>query len=365
MNIHAPMAATDTAAVFDQARSDAFMARMLRGLNDAATMVMVSLGHRVGLYDAMEDGQARTVAEIAAKARLHERYVREWLSVMTVGGIVDYKPADETFRLPREHAAWLARSAPKSLAGTAQFIPVMAAVESDLVERFRNGGGLHYHCYHRFHDVMGEASAQTVRIALESAVLPLVPGLAARLEKGIRVLDIGCGTAPAILLLAERYPRSRFIGYDLSPEPLETARARARERGLVNITFERRDLPGDKLGGPYELITAFDAVHDQRDPAGLLAAIRAALTPDGVFLMQDIAGSSRLENNLNHPFGAYLYAISCAHCTSISLAQGGPGLGTLWGEELAGEMLAAAGFADIAVHHIAADPVNAYFVARR
>lgn len=364
MNAHVLPQSAAPATDFDQKRHDAFLGRMLRGLNDAAVIVMTSLGHRVGLFDAMADGTLMTSDAIAQKARLEERYVREWLAVMTVGGIVEYDAKGKTYRLPREHGAWLTRSAPKNLAITAQFIPVIAGVESSLIERFQNGGGLNYHCYHRFHDVMGEASAQTVRTALDGHVLPLVAGLAEKLGTGIDVLDIGCGTAPAILHLAPRYPRSRFVGYDLSEDALEIARARAKALQLDNVRFEKRDLPGTSLGGPYDLITAFDAVHDQRDPAALLAAVRAALKADGVFLMQDIAGSSHLENNLSHPFGAFLYATSCAHCTSISLGQGGPGLGTMWGEELAQAMLGEAGFADVAVHRVKVDPVGVYFVAR-
>lgn len=364
MNIHASPQPAASPAQFDQPRCDAFLGRMLRGLNDAAVIVMISLGHRLHLFDAMSGGQPATVSRLAKEAGLQERYVKEWLAVMTVGGIVEFDAEAQSYRLPLEHAAWLTRSAPKNLAISAQFIPVIAGVESDLAERFRNGGGLQYRCYHRFHDVMGEASAQTVRAALDTTIVPLVPRLEQKLAAGIDVLDVGCGTAPAILHLAARYPRSRFVGYDLCEETIATARSLARSRNLSNVRFEVRDLPGSSLGGPYDLITAFDAVHDQRDPAALLAAVRKGLASDGAFLMQDIAGSSYLENNLTHPFGAFLYAISCAHCTSISLGQGGPGLGTMWGEELAQRMLAEAGFSHVTLHRIKADPVGVYFVAR-
>jgi SAM-dependent methyltransferase len=353
-----------TVAAFDEEKSQQFLQRFIRNLNDAAVVVMTSLGHRVGLFEALAAEAPVTSSELAEKSGLAERYVREWLAVMVTGGIVTYDPSSPRYLLPAEHAAWLTPAAAKNLAVSAQFIPVIAGVESQISDRFRSGGGLDYCCYHRFHDVMGETNAQTVRALLDARLIPLVPGLPVRLAAGIRVLDVGCGKGAALQQLASRYPASEFVGFDLSEEVLEAARAEADKRGLANIRFERRDLPGDNLGGTYDLITAFDAVHDQRDPAGLLAAIRAALAPGGAFLMQDIAGSSHLERNLEHPFAPFLYAISTAHCTAISLGQGGPGLGTMWGEEQAQEMLAEAGFDEVDTHHLPEDPISVYFVSR-
>lgn len=350
---------------FDAARSEAFAERMLGALNDSALMLMVSLGHRAGLFDTMDGAPPMTSAEIAERAGLVERYVREWLAVMTTGRVVEYDPAARTYRLPPEHSGWLTRkSVPNNLAATAQYITQIAAVESPLLECFRAGGGLAYDQYHRFHEVMAEDSAQTVLHALFDDILPLVPGLTERLDEGIRVADVGCGSGRAMIALAARFPRSRFAGFDLCAEPLRRARDEAASLGLSNIVFEQSDLAERPLDETYDLVTAFDAVHDQRDPAGLLTAVREALAADGVFLMQDIAGSSELHANLDHPVAPLLYAVSTAHCTCVSLGQGGPGLGTMWGEELAGEMLREAGFGAVDKRRLGHDFMNVYYIAR-
>lgn len=350
---------------FDNMRSERFAERMVAAFNESALVVMTSLGHRVRLFDAMADATALTSDALARRSGLHERYVREWLAVMVTSGVVEYDPAMHTYRLPPEHACCLTRSAvPNNLAATAQYIPVIASVESDLAGCFRDGGGLPYERYGRFHEVMAEDSAQTVVYALFDAIVPLVPGLHEQLARGIAVADVGCGCGRAMLALAAEYPNSRFQGFDLCEAPIQRARTEAAALGLTNAFFEQRDLAEQPLAGPYDLVTAFDAVHDQRDPAGLLASIRTALCDDGVFLMQDIAGSSELHRNHAHPVGPLLYAVSTAHCTSISLGQGGPGLGTMWGEELAERMLRDAGFATIDKRRLAHDYMNVYFIAR-
>jgi 2-polyprenyl-3-methyl-5-hydroxy-6-metoxy-1,4-benzoquinol methylase len=355
-----------TSPDFDGERSEAFAGRLMNAFNESALTAMISIGHRTGLFDAMAELPPSTSPEISAHARLDERYVREWLGVMVTSRVVEYEPESRRYRLPPEHAGWLTRAAsPNNLAVTAQLIPSVGAVETELVECFRNGGGLSYDRYPRFHEVMAEDSGQTVVDALFDHILPLVPGLDARLERGIRVLDVGCGRARALLQLAERFPRSRFEGVDLCEEPISWARAEAASRGLSNTHFSVRDAAAEPLGGPFDWITTFDAVHDQADPAGLLARIADALDPAGVYLMQDIAGSSHLERNLDHPAAPFCYAISTAHCMSVSLAQGGAGLGTMWGEELATGMLRDAGLGKIETHRLEHDPLNVFYVVRR
>jgi SAM-dependent methyltransferase len=351
---------------YDSARADSFASRMIAGLNEGAAMLMVSLGHRLGLFDALADGQWRDAAELAARAGLAERYVREWLGAMTTARVVEFRPDTRCWSLPAEHAAWLTRaSTPNNIAATAQYLAVMGAVESEIAQCFRSGDGLAYERYHRFHDVMAEDSAQTVVHALFDAILPLVPGLADRLGYGLRVADVGCGRGLALLALAERFPASEFVGYDLCAGPIRSAAADAAARGLANLRFEQRDLATDPLAGGFDLVTAFDAVHDQRDPARLLRTVHEALAPGGVFLMQDIAGCSELHGNLDHPVAPLLYAISATHCTPVSLAQGGPGLGTLWGEELACKMLAEAGFVSLERRRLPHDFMNVYFICRK
>jgi 2-polyprenyl-3-methyl-5-hydroxy-6-metoxy-1,4-benzoquinol methylase len=349
----------------DATRCEAFAERLMGALNESAMIAMVSVGHRTGLFDAMAGRVPSTSEEIAEAAGLDERYVREWLAVMVTSRVVEYTPDDRRYHLPPEHAAWLTRAAsPDNFAVTAQMLPSLGAVESELVECFRRGGGLAYDCYPRFHEVMAEDSGQTVVAVLFDRIVPLVPGLDAALERGIRVLDVGCGRGRALLRLAERYPRSRFEGIDLCEEPIRWAREQASSLGLENVRFEARDATAEPLGGPFDWITTFDAVHDQADPEALLRRIAEALSPEGVYLMQDIAGSSHLERNLDHPAAPFCYAISTAHCMSVSLAQGGAGLGTMWGEECATRMLAEAGFGDVRTHRLDHDPLNVFYVAR-
>src|SRR5215207_7035758 len=204
---------------FDQVRAERFAEWMVDVLNEGALTLMTSIGHRTGLFDAMAGLPPSTSEQIAAAAGLNERYVREWLGAMVVSGVVENEPEDGTYSLPLEHAAWLTRAAaPDNIAVTTQWISVLAAVEDGRVESFEKGGGLPYSAYPRFHEVMAEESAQTVVAALTGSILPLVPGLTERLEAGIEVLDLGCGSGRALTLMARTYPRSRFTGYDLSDE---------------------------------------------------------------------------------------------------------------------------------------------------
>ena len=355
--------------VYDSDRAEAFAGRMLDMLNGAALMVLTSVGHRTELFDALAELDGATSNELAAAAGLNERYVREWLGGMATGRIVELDADTGRYSLPAEHAAWLTRAAsPDNLAVEAQWIPTLSIVEDDIVECFENGGGVPYERFARFHEVMAEESAQTVLSVLSSHILPLVPGMAERLEEGgASLLDLGCGRGRALLLMAERFPASVFQGYDLSADAIAYASAEAAAGGLANVRFEARDLSTfDRDADPdaFDYVTTFDAVHDQAKPLALLKGIRRTLRSGGVYLMQDIQGSSHVHENIDHPGGPLLYMISCMHCMTVSLAQGGDGLGAMWGEEKARELLAEAGFATVDVHLLEHDPFNAYFVVR-
>lgn len=359
MTEHAPL------HTFDDAKAEAFAERLVGALSEAALALMTSLGHRTGLFDTLADHPRATSADLAAEAGLAERYVREWLGVMVTARVVDYDPATGSHTLPGEHAAFLTRAAsPNNIAVTSQFIGVAAGVEEEMLARFRDGGGTHYHHYDRFHAVMAEDSAQTVVAAMTDCILPLVPGLEARLQQGIDVVDVGCGGGRALLRLAEAFPQSRFTGIDLCAEAFADAEIAAAHLGLSNLSFRAQDLSKLNSLGRFDLVTAFDAVHDQKDPQGLLDTVFNSLAGDGVFLMQDIGGSRDLVTNIDNPFAPLLYTLSLMHCTPISIGQGGPGLGTMWGVETAQEFLATAGFGNIETHRLPHDPINAYFVAR-
>jgi 2-polyprenyl-3-methyl-5-hydroxy-6-metoxy-1,4-benzoquinol methylase len=342
-----------------------FAERMIATLNGGAVALMLSLGHRTGLFDAMAELPPSSSGAIAAAAGLNERYVREWLGAMVAADIVEIDPESGRYWLPAHHAAFLTRAAtPDNIAVFAQYIPLLGQVEDEILACFHNGGGVPYERYARFHEVMEEDSAQTVVAALHEHILPLVPGIRERLDAGIDVLDVGCGSGRALISMAAAFPNSRFTGYDLSPVAIERARAHGSAAGLENVLFEARDVTRLDAGDTYDLITAFDAIHDQKHPASVLAGIASALRHDGWFLMQDIAGSSHHHQDREHPIGAFLYTISCIHCMSVSLAQGGDGLGAMWGRERALAMLDGAGFGAVQVHSLDHDFQNFFYVAR-
>jgi SAM-dependent methyltransferase len=362
-NVLAQAAAAQTASA---AAGDDFSAKLVGMFSQAATSLMISVGHRTGLFEALKAAGPATSAELASAANLQERYVREWLGAMVTGGIVTVERglAGHRYSLPPEHAAFLGRDASvANMAAMFQFIPVLGGVESRIVDCFRNGGGVPYEAFERFHEVMAEESAQTVVAALEDAILPLVPGLKAKLEAGIDVVDIGCGSGRAMNLLAALYPNSRFTGYDLCPEAIETAWSEAARLGLSNVRFEARDAAGVK-DERFDLVFTFDAVHDQAAPQTVLGNIRRLLKPGGVYLMQDIAARTDVADNMDNPLAPFIYTVSCMHCMTVSLAQGGAGLGAAWGEELAIAMLKDAGFHDVRTHHLEHDIMNLYYVCR-
>jgi ubiquinone/menaquinone biosynthesis C-methylase UbiE len=354
---------------FDSDKAGAFAERLLATLNHGALCLMISIGHRTGLFDTMRDLAPATSAGIAAKAKLNERYVREWLGAMVTGRIIDVDPSTGQFSLPAEHAAFLTRAAGADNIGLfAQYIPLLAMVEDEIIECFKKGGGVPYAKFPRFHEVMAEDSGQSVLSSLESHIVPLVLGLAERFTAGIQMLDVGCGRGRIMNRFAELYPQSRFTGMDLSSEAILSAWQEASTMKLRNVEFIVADLSKfDQTAEieAYDLVTTFDAVHDQARPLNVLKGIHRTLRRDGVYLMQDIKGSSQIHKNLDHPLGPLLYTVSCMHCMTVSLAQGGEGLGAMWGEEKTREYLAKAGFSSIEKHELAHDIQNNWYVVRK
>jgi SAM-dependent methyltransferase len=344
---------------------DSFSDRMLDVLNGGALALMLSLGHRTGLFDTMSSLEASTADEIAAAAGLHPRYVREWLGAMVTGGIVHHRSETNTYDLPTAHAAALTRaSAPNNLAAFVQYVPLLGSVEDKILACFRTGGGVPYSAYPRFQEVMADDSGQTVVPALLDHILPLAANLPSRLRDGIDVLEVGCGSGRALILLAQTFPASTFVGLDLSEQAIRRAQKDALRQGLTNIRFEVRDAAGINEVERFDLALAFDAIHDQARPRDVLRGIRRALRPDGVFLMQDIEASSHVGDNVAHPIGTFLYTISCMHCMSVSLAEGGEGLGAMWGRQQALALLGEAGFGETDVHQLPHDVQNCYYVVQ-
>lgn len=351
-------------AELDDAARRTFFRRMLGVLNEAMLALGISIGYRAGLFDALGDGAARSSAQLAEEAGADERYVREWLSAMTVGKVVIYDPATGTWRLPAEHAASLTSAAGSSnVARLMQFVPMLGQVESQVLECVRHGGGVGYEAFAGFHRVSDDDTAQDYDDDLVLELLSYAPGAIDRLRAGIDVADVGCGSGHILCVMAGLFPSSRFTGFDIADEALEAARGKAGAAGLDNVTFVRRD--GAALGevDAFDLVTTFDAVHDQARPDLLLAGIVEALRPDGVYLCVDIRASSNLEDNLEHPMGPFIYVVSLLHCMTVSLSEGGLGLGTAWGYQLATRMLHEAGFTHVATHTRKGDAMKQIYVA--
>ena len=353
-----------TTQELDQAKAEEFAGQMLSVLNGAALALMTSIGHQTGLFDTMAGLPPATSQQIADAARLNERYVREWLDAMVVGRIVVYDPANGTYALPPEHAASLTRAAgPDNLAMITQYIPLLGNVEESVIESFRNGGGVSYSAYPRFQQLQAEETSRVLDATLIDTTLPLVPGLVDRLRAGINVADVGCGHGHAVNLMAQAFPNSRFTGYDFSDEGINAGKVEAEHMGLKNAHFEAKDAATLDTSGEYGLITAFDVIHDLAQPAKVLKKIFDALRSDGTFLMVDIAASSNVNENIEHPLAPALYTFSVMHCMTVSLEQDGEGLGTVWGEQRARQMLADAGFTRVEVKQVPGDILNNYYLA--
>jgi SAM-dependent methyltransferase len=285
---------------------------------------------------------------------------------MTCGGIVDHDADLSTFHLPREHAGLLTReSGPLNLTTFCQYVGLLGQVEDEVVDAFRNGGGVPYDRYPDFQRLMAESSGQRFDRTLIPQVVPLLADTADALEVGIDVADVGCGSGRAVNLLGSEYPASRFVGFDISEAAIETGRGRAAELGNDNVRFEARDAADLGQFEQFDLVTSFDAIHDQAHPDTVLAGINRALRPGGTYLCVEPKASSHLHENTDLPMGPMLYTVSTMHCMTVSLAYDGEGLGAAWGEEMALERLQKAGFANIEVTGVPDDRANHYFIAAK
>jgi len=354
---------------YNTSKAENFATSLIEMLNKSSLALMTSIGHRTGLFDAMAEMHYATSDEIAVKTSLNERYIREWLGALVTAGVVDYEPSSKKYFLPREHAAFLTRKAgADNLAVFSQYMAVMGEVEDSIIACFKNGGGVPYSKFHRFHEVMAEDSGQSVLSSLESHVLPLVSGLVDQLNTGIEVLDVGCGSGRIINRMASQFPNSRFTGIDLSEEAIDRASSAASQMKLKNVEYLIRDLSDFDQTAPvekYDFIATFDAIHDQGKPLNVLKGIYRALKQDGVYLMQDISGTGHLEEDVKHPIGTFLYTISCMHCMTVSLAQDGEGLGAMWGESKTIEYLNKAGFNQVVTNKLAHDIQNNWYVINK
>ncbi len=327
----------------DRERIAAFLERFVGYTSGATTIALLAVADRSGLLSWLGEHGSGTAAEIAVAAGLERPYVQEVLSGLAAAGSVEYDPATETFSIPPEHALFLSEpDSPYYMGGWFDMIPELMKQVDGVANAARNGGGVGSDEFGpEMTRGIDRANTPSQKVFLTNRWLAAVPGLIDRLETGIRVADIGCGSGSAALLMAQAFPESEVTGFDISAEALQRARSRAGSLG--NLVFEESPADSIPLQPPFQLITAFDVIHDLADPGAGLERIRSALSPDGVFLMMEPNLSSRLEDNM-HDIGALIYGMSALHCMTQSLAADGEGLGAAWGRERAEDYARKAGF---------------------
>jgi ubiquinone/menaquinone biosynthesis C-methylase UbiE len=346
-----------------QERVQQFAGQLLNIYTGGVLTELIDIGYQTGLFKTTAAGPG-TSQELSQRAGLHERYVREWLGAMTTSGIVTYDPNSRTYTLPAEHAALLTGHTSRNLAPLSKMVNLLGNHRDQLVDCFRHGGGVSYDLFRpEFTDIMDDTWRRIYDEQLISGFIEAVEGLPARLHRGIQVADIGCGTGHTINLMAQAYPNATFVGYDLAEDAIAKATAEAATMGVANARFEVRDVATLPAEPSFDLITAFDSIHDQVDPAMVLRRAYEALAPHGMFLMIDFKFSSNVEENMGNPFAPLYYGISTMHCLTVSLADGGTGLGTVWGLETARQMLTEAGFTHIEVVD-SPRPQNCLYVCR-
>ena len=317
-----------------------------------------------------------TAGSIAKKTGLNSRYIEEWLGIMVTGRIVEiFKSAagDNLFYLPKHRADLITRRAGASNLGVyTQEMPLLTVSAMDSVIRgFKTGTGVTYDHYPTFQQFMSQLADAKHRRVLINEFLPSIDEgcLVAKLQAGIRVCDMGCAEGVAARLMAKAFPRSRFMGIDISEDAIATARERTRQEQINNLAFMVQDAAllreNSQLKASFDYVTAFDAIHDQTHPLDALRGIYHILAPEGRFSMVDIAAQSDLADNLDHPMGPFLYTVSLMHCMPVGLVDGGAGLGMMWGREKAERMLKTAGFRNVQVQEMPNDPFNFHYYCEK
>ncbi len=328
---------------------EAFIGQVVTDLSAAFSGVLVNVGRKLGLYQAMADLGPCTSVALAEATGVRERYVREWLANQAAGGYVAYDPNKRTYCLPPAQAMVLAlEQSPVYMASAFEVAASFWLDEDQVVETFRSGEGLGWHAHNHRMFCGTESFFRTgYRAHLVSEWLPALDGVVARLKRGARVADIGCGHGASTILMAQAFPKSTFIGFDCHDESIATARKRAADQGVTgNIAFEVESAT-EFDGKGFDLVCFMDCLHDLGDPVGALKHCRQALKSDGKVLLVEPYAGDRLEENLN-PIGRMYYAASAMACTPNSLSQEvGLGLGAQAGEERLRKVAREAGFSNL------------------
>jgi SAM-dependent methyltransferase len=328
----------------NEAKLQELMGKLVNDMGGAAMCASIILGEELGLYRAMADGSPITADDLAAKTKCNPRLVREWLNAQAAAGYIEY--ADNTYRLPPEQAMALAdESSPVFIAGGVTVLASMFLDKDKVVAAFRGNGGLPWADHH---PCMFSGTEKFFRPGykanLVSAWLPALDGVVAKLEKGAKVADVGCGHGASTVIMAEAYPKSRFFGFDLHAESVETAKRRAAEAGVTDRVKLEKATAKDYSDKDFDLVCFFDCLHDMGDPVGAARHAYQALKPDGTVLLVEPFANDKLEGNLT-PVGRMFYAASTFVCTPNSLSQEvGLGLGAQAGEARLRSVFLEAGF---------------------
>jgi 2-polyprenyl-3-methyl-5-hydroxy-6-metoxy-1,4-benzoquinol methylase len=318
-----------TTAAFDETKRDAFGERMFGAALGFADILTIYLGDRLGLYDALRDGSPHTAAELASRAGADERYMREWLEQQAAAGILDVDdvaaaPAARRYSLAPEHAEVLTHR--DSVSYLAPFVRMMAGATAtlpQLLDAFRSGNGISYAAYGA--DVIeGQADINraTFLTTLGTEWLPSVPDVHARLSAaGARVADVGCGAAWSSIAIAQAYPHATVDGFDLDEASIAMAKRHASDAGLTDrVRPDLRDAADPALRGVYDLVVAFECVHDMSQPVAVLRAMREMAADDGAVIIMD----ERTEEAFAAPAGdldRLFYAWSVLLCLPAGLAD--------------------------------------------
>lgn len=305
----------------DPDRLNAFLGRMVGDLGSVATGALVVLGDRLGLYKALRGGVRLPAAAIAARTGTHERNVREWLAAQAAAGYVEYDAASDSFHLnPEQEACFADEDSPAFMAGAFELLSSFWLDEPRVAEAFRNGNGLPWHdhsaCLFRGTERFFRSGYNANLVA---SWLPALDGVSAKLERGIRVADVGCGHGASTVIMARAFPKTQFVGFDYHPASIERARKAAADAGVTaNTRFEVS--PAKSYPGTYDLVAFFDCLHDLGDPVGAAKHVRASLAPDGTWMIVEPMAHDTLAGNLN-PVGRVYYAASTMVCTPASMSQ--------------------------------------------
>lgn len=323
-------------------RLDSLLGTLVNELGAAANAALVVTGDKLGLFRALA-GEALTPQKLAAKTGTHERYVREWLSAQAASGFVDYDAGSGTFTLSPEQAAVFA-DGESTVNMTGGFYSLLAvfADEPKLAEAFKTGKGVGWgdRCNCLFCGVE-RFFRPGYKGHLLTEWLPALDGVVAKLERGAKVADVGCGHGASTFIMAEAFPNSEFVGIDFHEASI--AHARQHANGLANVRFETGRAQ-DYASSGFDLITMFDALHDMGDPVGAATHARKTLKPDGTLMLVEPRAGDSLSDNLN-PVGRVYYAFSTSVCVPAALNQEvGAALGAQAGEKRLGEVLRAGGF---------------------